>query len=120
MWTCSKRLCSKARKATCSNSLVTHLHASAVQWSDLMTQLSVKYPDATARIICDFLNEPDFGNLRWEAQPDQGLPGMKDMYLNAMDEVYNITNSEHLSTASQCYRALDLFECQAHGEATCN
>ena len=67
-----------------------------LQWTDLMTQLSVKYPDAAARCICDFLNEPDFGNLRWEAQPSQGLPGMKDMYLNAMDAVYNITSSTHL------------------------
>ncbi len=65
-----------------------------MQWADLMTQLTVQYPDAAARVICDFLNEPDFGNLRWEAQPDQGLPGMKDMYLNAMDEVYNITSGE--------------------------
>ena len=70
------------------------LHTSAMQWADLMTQLSVQYPDAAAHVICDFLNEPDFGNLRWEAQPDQGLPGMKDMYLNAMDEVYNITSGE--------------------------
>lgn len=66
----------------------------AMQWADLMTQLTVQYPDAAARVICDFLNEPDFGNLRWEAQPDQGLPGMKDLYLNAMDEVYNITEGE--------------------------
>ncbi len=67
-----------------------------LQWTDLMTQLSVKYPDASARCICDFLNEPDFGNLRWEAQPSAGLPGMKDMYLNAMDAVYNVTSSTHL------------------------
>ena len=70
-----------------------------MQWADLMTQLSIQYPDAAARIICDFLNEPDFGNLRWEAQPDQGLPGMKDMYLNAMDEVYNITSGERYLSA---------------------
>ena len=67
-----------------------------LQWTDLMTQLSVKYPDAAARCICDFLNEPDFGNLRWEAQPSAGLPGMKDMYLNAMDAVYNVTSSTEL------------------------
>lgn len=75
-----------------------------------MTQLSVKYPDATARVICDFLNEPDFGNLRWEAQPDQGLPGMKDMYLNAMDEVYNITNGERsLALLSEAHSSHKLF-----------
>lgn len=75
-----------------------------MQWADLMTQLSVQYPDAAARVICDFLNEPDFGNLRWEAQPDQGLPGMKDLYLNAMDEIYNITTGKgDLSTWSMTF-----------------
>jgi len=66
-----------------------------MQWLDLMTQLSSKYPDAAARVICDFLNEPDFGNLQWEAQPDQGLPGMKDMYLNVMDLIYPVASSSH-------------------------
>jgi hypothetical protein len=77
--------------------LRTSIGADAVlcmQWQDLMTQLSNKYPDATARVICDFLNEPDFGNLRWEAQPDAGLPGMKDMYLNVMDLVYPVASSK--------------------------
>ena len=64
-----------------------------MQWLDLMTQLSTKYPDATARVICDFLNEPDFGNLRFEAQPDAGLPGLKDLYLNVMDLVYPVASS---------------------------
>ena len=67
-----------------------------MQWADLMTQLTNTYPDAAARVICDVLNEPDFGNLRWEAQPSAGLPGMKDMYLNAWDEIYNITNGERI------------------------
>lgn len=67
-----------------------------MQWADLMTQLTNTYPDAAARVICDVLNEPDFGNLRWEAQPDAGLPGMKDMYLNAWDAIYNITNGERM------------------------
>ena len=71
-----------------------------------MTQLSVQYPDAAARCICDFLNEPDFGNLRWEAQPGQGLPGMKDMYLNAMDAVYNVTSSMYLERVNEGLRAV--------------
>lgn len=60
-----------------------------------MTQLSTKYPQATARVICDFLNEPDFGNLRWEAQPSQGLPGITDMFLQVMDLVYPVASSEY-------------------------
>ncbi len=64
-----------------------------MQWLDLMTQLSTKYPEATSRIICDVLNEPDFANLRWEAQPDAGLPGMKDLYLNVMDLIYPVASS---------------------------
>lgn len=36
--------------------------------------------------MCDILNEPDFGNLRWE--PANGLPGMGDLYLQAMDALY--------------------------------
>lgn len=36
--------------------------------------------------MCDILNEPDFGNLRWEAA--NGLPGMGDLYLQAMDALY--------------------------------
>lgn len=46
-----------------------------------MTQLRVKYPEATMRIICNFLNKPAFGKMRWKTQPNQGLPGMRDMYL---------------------------------------
>lgn len=64
-----------------------------MQWLDLMTQLSTKYPDATARVICDVLNEPDFGNLRFEAQPDAGLPGLKDLYLDVMDLIYPVASS---------------------------
>ncbi|BDA48966.1 probable major extracellular endoglucanase at N-terminal half [Coccomyxa sp. Obi] len=63
------------------------------RWLDLMTQLSTKYPDATSRVICDVLNEPDFGNLLWEAQPDAGLPGMKDLYLNVMDLIYPVASN---------------------------
>ncbi|EIE18857.1 hypothetical protein COCSUDRAFT_59785 [Coccomyxa subellipsoidea C-169] len=63
------------------------------RWLDLMTQLSTKYPEATSRVICDFLNEPDFGNLRWEAQPDAGLPGMEDLYLSVMDLVYPVASN---------------------------
>ena len=62
-----------------------------------MTQLSATYPDATARVICDVLNEPDFGNLRWEAQPNQGLPGMTDLYLNAFDKIYPIASGAHVA-----------------------
>jgi len=52
-----------------------------------MTQLRVKYPAATTRIICNFLNKPDVGKLRWETQPNQGLPGMRDMYLKTRGAV---------------------------------
>ncbi|KAK9836719.1 hypothetical protein WJX74_006621 [Apatococcus lobatus] len=41
---------------------------------------------ASAKIMCDMLNEPDFGNLRWEAS--NGLPGVGDLYLTAMDALY--------------------------------
>ena len=41
---------------------------------------------ASARIMCDILNEPDFGNLRWEAY--NGLPALSDLYLQAMDALY--------------------------------
>ena len=68
------------------------MHAGA-QWTDLMTQLSSTYPDATARCLVDVLNEPDYGNLRWEAQPN--APGMKDMYLNAWDAIYPVAPSAH-------------------------
>ena len=36
--------------------------------------------------MADILNEPDFGNLRWEAY--NGLPGLGDLYLQAMDALY--------------------------------
>ena len=61
-----------------------------------MTQLSATYPDATWRVIVDVLNEPDFGNLRWEAQPNQGLPGMMDLYLNSFDRLYPIAPGVHV------------------------
>ena len=38
--------------------------------------------------MVDILNEPDFGNLRWEAS--NGLPGVGDLYLQAMDAMYNV------------------------------
>lgn len=77
-----------------------------MQWLDLMTQLSTKYPEATSRVICDFLNEPDFGNLRWEAQPDAGLPGMEDLYLSVMDLVYPVASSACLLG---CPKSCNLF-----------
>ena len=72
------------------------------QWADLMTRLSATYPDATARVIVDVLNEPDFGNLRWEAQPNQGLPGMTDMYLNAFDKIYSISSGVRTQITLPC------------------
>ena len=75
-----------------------------------MTRLSATYPDATARVIVDVLNEPDFGNLRWEAQPNQGLPGMTDMYLNAFDRIYPIASGAHGTlTPWLCLLQLTLF-----------
>ena len=40
--------------------------------------------------MVDILNEPDFGNLRWEAA--NGLPGVGDLYLQAMDALYNVNS----------------------------
>ena len=68
------------------------MHApAAAQWTDLMTQLSATYPDAVLRVIVDVLNEPDFGNLRWEAQLN--APGMKELYLDAWDAIYPVAPS---------------------------
>ena len=36
------------------------------------------YAVAMAKTMVDILNEPDFGNLRWEAY--NGLPGVGDLY----------------------------------------
>lgn len=53
-----------------------------------MTQLTNQYPNAAAMCLCDLLNEPDAFKLQWSAQ--NGLPGVGDLYLAAMDAIYPV------------------------------
>ena len=53
-----------------------------------MTQLTNKYPNAAAHSLVDILNEPDAFLLKWQAQ--NGLPGVGDLYLAAMDAIYPV------------------------------
>lgn len=60
-------------------------------WKDLMTSI-VADPLSSAYVLVDILNEPDSQNLRWEAQ--SGLPGVMDLYLNAMDAITSVKPSQ--------------------------
>jgi len=53
-----------------------------------MTQLTNTYPNAAAHSLVDILNEPDAWGLKWQAQ--NGLPGVGDLYLAAMDAIYPV------------------------------
>lgn len=63
-----------------------------VQWVSLTTQLTQRYPNAAARCLIDILNEPDAFKLQW--QPQNGLPGVADLYLSAMDAMYPVNNGD--------------------------
>lgn len=63
-----------------------------MQWTSLMTQLTNQYPNAAARSLVDILNEPDAFKLQWQAQ--NGLPGVGDLYLAAMDAIYPVNQGE--------------------------
>ena len=54
------------------------------KWSALAAQLN-QDPVTANHLMIDLLNEPDNLALRWEAH--DGLLGLKDLYLNAMDAI---------------------------------
>jgi hypothetical protein len=56
-------------------------------WKNLAAALASQ-PELKGRLMIDILNEPDNFGLRWEAQP--GKPGVKDLYLAAMDAIYPV------------------------------
>ncbi|KAK9864609.1 hypothetical protein WJX84_005551 [Apatococcus fuscideae] len=68
------------------------LQSSPKSFSQSCTQgkCNTYLPVAQAKTMVDILNEPDFGNLRWEAA--NGLPGVGDLYLQAMDALYNVNS----------------------------
>lgn len=57
------------------------------QWTDLVSKIS-QDPVSKKMLMIDILNEPDNFGLRWE--PSGQMPGLKDLYLSAMDAIYPI------------------------------
>lgn len=57
------------------------------QWSALAEDI-LSDPDVSGRVIFDILNEPDNQFVRWE--PVNGKPGLKDLYIDVMDEIYSV------------------------------
>jgi aryl-phospho-beta-D-glucosidase BglC (GH1 family) len=56
-------------------------------WVTLATAIA-QDPIAKERVMIDLLNEPDNFGLRWEASNQK--PGLKDIYLSAMDALYQV------------------------------
>lgn len=56
-------------------------------WVQLVTAIS-KDPVSRDRLMIDLLNEPDNYGVRWEASGN--LPALKDLYLSAMDALYQV------------------------------
>lgn len=56
-------------------------------WVNLVSAIS-QDPISKDRIMIDILNEPDNFGIRWEASG--GKPALKDLYLSAMDAIYQV------------------------------
>lgn len=56
-------------------------------WVELATAIS-EDPIAKKRVMLDLLNEPDNFGIRWESSGKK--PGLKELYLSAMDVLYQI------------------------------
>jgi aryl-phospho-beta-D-glucosidase BglC (GH1 family) len=57
------------------------------QWTDLVIRIS-EDPVSQKMLMIDILNEPDNYGIRWE--PSGNLPGLKELYLSAMESIYQI------------------------------
>lgn len=56
-------------------------------WVQLATAIA-QDPISKKQVMLDILNEPDNFGLRWE--PSGNKPGLKDLYLSAMDVLYKV------------------------------
>lgn len=57
------------------------------QWTDLVIRLS-EDPVSKKMLMIDILNEPDNYGILWE--PSNQTPGLKELYISAMDAIYPI------------------------------
>lgn len=50
-------------------------------------------PVTSARLIVDPVNEPDTQNINWEDKAENGHPGLKTLYLEVFDMLYEMNPS---------------------------
>lgn len=63
------------------------------RWAELWAALAkelLQDPDTAGRVIFDILNEPDLLEIRWESS--NGKPALKDLYLEVMDKIYEVSS----------------------------